>query len=98
MSLFEPFSDYTTHARFLVPHSRPEVLRNVTIEGMGDSRIENNHVSLDHMPQGCQGMDVTLLIDRILPGVLIFDGLQSDCSTQHPQSCHHSPQQEQQKA
>ena len=49
--------------------------------GHGDSRIENNHASLDHMLQGCQGMDVTLLIDRILPGVLIFDGLLDSASS-----------------
>jgi hypothetical protein len=76
-SPFEPFSSYTAHTKFPAPHPRPEVLRNVTIEGMQihtsgttilASGVVHARIALP------EGMNVTLLIDRILPDVLIFDG------------------------
>ena len=87
-SPFELFSDYTAHAKFPAPHPRPEVLRNVTIEGMkihaaGTTILANGVVhGRIALPEG---MDLTLLIDRILPDVLIFDGpLDSVSSTASP--------------
>jgi len=87
-SPFELFSDYTAHAKFPAPHPRPEVLRNVTIEGMKISAsgttifasgVAHARIALP------KGMDMTLLIDRILPDVLIFDGpLPSASSTVSP--------------
>lgn len=87
-SPFELFSDYTAHTMFPAPHPRPEVLRNVTIEGMKISAsgttilasgVVHARIALP------EGMDVTLLIDRILPDVLIFDGpLPSASSTVSP--------------
>jgi len=76
-SSFELFSSYTAHTKFPAPHPPPEVLRNVTIEGM---RIHASGTTI--MANGAmhariafpKGMDVTLLISRILPDVLIFDG------------------------
>ena len=87
-SPFELFSDYTAHAKFPAPYPRPEVLRNVTIEGMkihasGTTILANGVVhGRIALPEG---MDMTLLIDRILPDVLIFDGpLDSASSTASP--------------
>jgi hypothetical protein len=87
-SPFELFSDYTAHLKFPAPHPRPEVLRNVTIEGMkihasGTTILANGVVhGRVALPEG---MDVTLLIDHILPDVLIFDGpLDSAPSTASP--------------
>ena len=62
---------------FPAPHPRPEVLRNVTIEGMkihasGTTILASGTVHARiALPAG---MDLTLLIDRILPDVLVFDG------------------------
>jgi hypothetical protein len=76
-SPFELFSGYTAHTMFPAPHPRPQVLRNVTIEGMkihtsGTTIVANGIVhGRIALPEG---MDVTLFINRILPDALIFDG------------------------
>ena len=87
-SPFELLSDYIAHTKFPAPHPRPEILRNVTIEGMKihtsgttilASGVVHGRIALP------EGLDVTLLIDRILPDVLIFDGpLVSASSTASP--------------
>ncbi|KAH9972515.1 hypothetical protein BJV74DRAFT_864960, partial [Russula compacta] len=76
-SSFALFANYSAHTKFPAPHPRPEVLRNVTIEGMkihasGTTILASGtlHARIA-LPAG---MDVTLLIDRILPDVLVFDG------------------------
>jgi len=89
-SPFGLFSEYTAHTKFPAPHPRPEVLRNVTIEDMKirasgaavvASGIVHGRIALP------EGMDVTLIINRILPDVLIFDGPVSMASpTAHPPS------------
>ena len=87
-SPLELFLDYTAHTMFPAPHPPPEVLRNVTIEGMKISAsgttilasgVVHARIALP------EGMDMTLVIDRILPDVLIFDGpLPSASSTASP--------------
>jgi hypothetical protein len=87
-SPFELFSEYTAYTKFPAPHPRPEVLRNVTIEGMKihasgsavvASGIVHGRIALP------EGMDVTLIINRILPDALIFDGAVTTASPDaHP--------------
>jgi hypothetical protein len=89
-SPFGLFSEYTAHTKFPAPHPRPEVLRNVTIEDMKirasgatvvASGIVHGRIALP------EGMDVTLIINRILPDALIFDGLVPTASPlAHPPS------------
>ena len=76
-SPFELFADYTAHTKFPAPHPRPQVLRNVTIEGM-KIHASGTTILADGIVHGRialpEGMDVTLFINRILPDALIFDG------------------------
>jgi hypothetical protein len=74
---FEFFADYIAHTTFPAPHPRPEVLHNVTIEGMkvhpsGTTILASGvvHARLA-LPEG---MDITLFLSRVLPDALIFDG------------------------
>ncbi|KAF8477715.1 hypothetical protein DFH94DRAFT_755265 [Russula ochroleuca] len=72
-SPFALFSSYTAHTKFPAPHPRPEVLRNVTIEGMkihasGTTILANGAVHARvAFPKG---MDINLFINRILPDAL----------------------------
>ncbi len=76
-STFELFSSYTAYTKFPAPHPRPEVLRNVTIEDMkirasGTTILASGTVHARiALPEG---MDVALLINRLHPDALIFDG------------------------
>jgi len=76
-SPFELFSSYTVHTKFPAPHPRPELLRNVTFEDMkirasGTTILASGTVHARiALPEG---MDVTLLINRLHPDALIYDG------------------------
>lgn len=76
-SPFELFSSYTAHTKFPAPHPRPEVLRNVTFEGMkirasGTTILASGTVHARiALPEG---MDLTLLINHLHPDALIYDG------------------------
>ena len=76
-SPFDPLSGYTVHTKFPAPHPRPEVLRNVTIEDMkirasGTTILASGTVHARiALPEG---MDVTVLINRLHPDALIYDG------------------------
>lgn len=76
-SPYELFSNYIAHTMFPAPHPRPEVLRNITFE---DMRIRTSGTTI--LASGTvhgrialpEGMDVTLVINRLHPDALIYDG------------------------
>ena len=88
-SPFELFSGYTVNTKFPAPHPRPEVLRNVTIEDMkirasGTTILASGAVHARiALPEG---MDVTLLINRLHPDALIYDGPLSTMASPSPAS------------
>ena len=88
-SPFELFSSYIAHTMFPAPHPRPEVLRNVTIEDMkirasGTTILASGTVHARiALPEG---MDVTLLINRLHPDALIYDGPLSTTRSPSPTS------------
>lgn len=88
-SPIELFSSYIAHTMFPAPHPRPEVLRNVTIEDMkirasGTTILASGTVHARiALPEG---MDVTLLINRLHPDALIYDGPLSTTISPSPTS------------
>jgi hypothetical protein len=88
-SPFELLSSYTAHTKFPAPHPLPEVLRNVTIEDMnirasGTTILASGTVHARiALPEG---MDVTLVINRLHPDALIFDGPLSTTASPPPAS------------
>lgn len=88
-SSFGLFSSYTAHTKFPAPHPRPEVLRNVTFEDMkirasGTTILASGTVHARiALPEG---MDVTVLINRLHPDALIYDGPLSITASSSPAS------------
>jgi hypothetical protein len=86
-SPFKLFSGYSVRTKFPAPHTRPEVLRNVTIESMkihasGTTILGNGVVRARvALPEG---VDMNLFVSRVLPDVLIFDGPLPTASTLAP--------------
>lgn len=92
ISITSPFgllSSYTAHTKFPAPHPRPEVLRNVTFEDMkihasGTTILASGTVHARiALPEG---MDVTVLINRLHPDALIYDGPLSITTSPSPAS------------
>ena len=92
ISITSPFgllSSYTAHTKFPAPHPRPEVLRNVTFEDMkirasGTTILASGTVHARiALPEG---MDVTVLINRLHPDTLIYDGPLSITASPSPAS------------
>ena len=89
ISITSPFSSYTAHTMFPAPHPRPELLRNVTFDDMkirasGTTILASGTVHARiALPEG---MDITLLINRIHPDALIYDGPLSTTASPSPAS------------